>query len=134
MSDDAVIAAIHAFHDAVGRWFGREPSEDDMALMAAAMAPRFAWFGPDGSVADRMTTITRIRAARGCHAGDGFAIGIEAPAIRWREGRRVLASYVEWQRREGGGNRRRALAAFLIGPAAPGGVQWTEVAEAWIVR
>lgn len=92
MSGKSVIAAIEVFHDAVGRWFGRAPHDDDMALMAAAMAPGFAWFGPDGDALDRDATVARIRAARGCHAGDGFAIGIEAPMVRWREGPRVLAS------------------------------------------
>lgn len=127
-----VIGAIHRFHEAVGRWFGCEPRDDDMAWMASAMVPGFAWFGPDGEVLGRDATIARIRAARGCHASDGFAIGIEAPAVRWQEGPRVLASYIEWQRWGGGSNRRRAVAAFLVDPVAPGGVWWTEVAEAWI--
>ena len=52
--------------------------------------------------------------------------------MRWLDGGRALAHYVERQQLPDRITARHALAAFRAGAGAPCGALWTDLQETWI--
>jgi hypothetical protein len=119
---------IHELHDFFEAWMaGREA---DLTRFSSVLAPGFTMVGPRGAVGDREQTIAQVEVARG--RTPSLSIAIEDPVLRDDSGDRVIATYVEVHRFDGGGTARRSTVVFSRDGSAPNGVIWEHVHETFL--
>lgn len=137
MTPEAIAREIEELHRFFTAWLrGELPATDAaFARAATALAPEFRIGLTDGRALRHAEVMAWLRAAHGSRGGQApaFDIWTEEIELRWLEGGRALAAYVERQRLAADRvTARRSLAAFRAGPAAPCGVVWTDLQECWI--
>ena len=127
-SDDAVAAEIVALHDFFTQWFRGERPNDDagFARFPEALAPGFVIVSPTGVLSERDRVLAGVRGAHGSWAA-ADAIRIESVTVRLRTADTIVATYEEWQRRGGDGERGR-LSTVVFDHA----LQWRHVHETWL--
>lgn len=122
------IDELHAFFEA---YFRGEVPVDETARLELALAPEFTLVRPDGSEADRATTIGDVRDGHG-HAPD-MSIRAERHRLHRAGADLVVASYVEvhaWP--AGRANRRLATVVFGVDEVGAHGLRWLRVHETWM--
>jgi hypothetical protein len=123
---------IHELHDFFQGWLeGSLPPTDAVFVrFTAATAPDFLLIGPDGSLAGRDDTATWIRAAHGTRRD--FQLWTDEHVLRTSGSDWALATYREWQTRDGVTTVRLSSVLFTADPAAPAGLLWRHVHETWL--
>ena len=126
-TDDAVAAEIVALHDFFTGWFRGEVPNDDpsFAKFPDALAPGFVIVSPTGTLSDRDTVLAGVRGAHGSWGPDD-SIRISNVAVRIRTDETIVATYEEWQRREGTERGRLSTVVF------DSRLRWQHVHETWL--
>ncbi len=119
-------------HDFFQAWLTAAlPETDDaFARFAGTAAPGFTLISPDGRQLDRATVTAWIREAYGSRPGS--RLWTTDHAIRYEDDRCVLATYLEWQTRDGVTTCRISSALFVADGSAPNGLLWQHVHESWL--
>jgi len=138
--DDAAIAhgcehEIVELHRFFTEWFhGTVPETDEAwSRVTNVLGPDFVLVSPDGHRLERGPLLDGIRARHGGHGPtQDFEIWIRNLACRPVSAELVLATYEEWQRREGEECGRISTALFALDRQTPNGVRWLHVHETWL--
>ena len=124
------IRGLHAFFE--GYFLGTLPA-DDLSRFADVLDPAFTIVGPDGSVADRATTIEMVRQGH-AHTRDMTIECLDLELLHQGD-TTLVASYVErhaWA--DGRENRRLATVVFAADATMPHGARWVRVHETWTLH
>jgi hypothetical protein len=123
------VETLHAFFQ---QWFGGELAADSSMFdrFERVLAPGFVMVGPDGVTRERSEVIDMVRRGRG--SDPSARIWIEGFQFRGMVGDGALASYQEWQQREG--TTRGRVSSVWLRPesAMPHGVQWLHLHETFL--
>jgi hypothetical protein len=123
---------IQELHDFFQGWLegSLPPTDAVFARFTAATASDFLLIGPDGSTAGRDATAAWIRAAHGTRRG--FRLWTDEHVLRASGPNWALATYREWQTRDGATTARLSTVLFTADGAAPAGLLWRHVHETWL--
>ena len=119
-------------HDFFQAWLTAALPETDAAFarFAGTAAAGFTLISPDGQQLDRAAVTAWIRAAYGTRPGS--RLWTTDHAVRYQDGQSVLATYLEWQTRDGATTCRISSALFVGHEGAPNGLLWQHVHETWL--
>lgn len=123
---EAEIVALHVFFE---EWFRGELPQTEVAFarFGDALGDDFVIVSPTGHLSARDPILSAVYDAHGSWP-EGNAIRIEAVDVRWRLGGTVLATYEEWQTRDGATTGR--LSTVLMSTSSP--PRWLHVHETWL--
>lgn len=123
------IIELHQFFET---WLsGKAPATDAVfERFEGVMGDSFEIVTPDGTVLGREPLITGLRAAHGTRPG--LRIWIEEPRIRIETDRLRVATYEEWQERDGKTSIRLSTVVFGLDDKKINGHEWLHVHETWI--
>lgn len=126
MNWELEIIELHRFFEA---WFvGREDSLERAEL---ALHLDFTCIGPDGVLADRSTTLQRLR--NGHAHTTSLSIETRAHRLLHTADKLLIASYIERHELSDDRTNERISTAVLV-PArrGPNGLRWLHVQETWL--
>lgn len=126
MNWELEIIELHRFFEA---WFlGREDSLERAEL---ALHLDFTMIGPDGTLADRSTTLRRLRDGH-AHSTD-LRIETGDHRLLHTADDLLIATYVERHRLAGDrANERISTVVFVPTRRGPNGLRWLHVHETWL--
>lgn len=120
------VVELHRFFEA---WFRGElpKTEDAFARFGDALADSFAIVSPSGRLAQRDAILSAVFDAHGSWPAAN-TIRVDAVTVRWRGAEAVLATYEEWQTRDGVTKGR--VSTVLMTMTTP--PRWLHVHETWL--
>lgn len=130
----ACLREIGELHDFFQAWMRGELPRTDAAFarFPAALDARFMLISPAGQAAGVEETVAWIRSAHGSRPD--FRLWTTDHQVRFEAAGCVLATYQEWQTRDGVTTTRLSSVLFRADPAAPNGVAWVHVHETWLAQ
>ena len=125
-------AEICELHDFFQAWFtgALANTDEQFARFADVMAEEFAIISPSGTLAERPTLLTGLRAAHGRQPG--IRIWTQNHQLRHQAGDLALLTYEEWQTAATGTTGRLSTVLFQAQTEAPNGVASLHVHETWL--
>ncbi len=123
------IIELHQFFE---KWLSGKAAATDAVFerFEGVIGEAFEIIGPDGTVLDREPLIMSLRAAHGTRLG--LRIWIEKPRIRFETDQLRVATYEEWQERDGKTAIRLSTVVFGLDDKKINGHEWLHVHETWI--
>ena len=127
LADAAVTSEVVALHEFFEGWFRGEIVNDDaaFALLPKALAAEFVIISPSGAAMSRRAVLDGVRGAHGTWTPDD-SIWIDNVVVRHRDAKTVVATYEEWQRRDG--SERGRVSTVVL---STDGV-WLHLQETWL--
>lgn len=124
------VVDLHEFFEG---WLGGSLPDDagTFARVESALAGEFEITAPSGETMDGDAIRSSLRESHGVHAGEAFAIRIEAVRPRFSPGDHCLLTYQEHQTVGDRETARKSTALFRAAPDAPNGVEWCHLQETW---
>lgn len=132
--DRQIQQEIKALHQFFQDWFnGTLPrTEESFVRFSSVMGSDFEIVSPQGQLVARSPLLERLEAAHGIYRDQPCRIWVENPRVRQVAADLWLATYEEWQDREGQTRGRLSSALFQARSTAPNGVIWRHVHETWL--
>lgn len=135
--DERCRAEVVELHQFLEAWSNAElPATDEaFARFGDVLASSFLIIDPDGSMVGRQPIVDAIRGAHGRWLEQPGRIRIENYRLHHAAGGLALATYEEWHDFPGAPEKTVGrLSSVLFGStdAAPNGLEWLHLHEAWI--
>lgn len=127
-------AEIREFHHVLNGWFSGtlERTKQGLSGLANVIAEDFILISPRGVIDRAAPLMAEIEAAHGVQSGVAFSIRIDDCRLRFADGRHCLATYEEWQQREGVTTARLATVLFRVRAGTRHGLEWLHLHETWL--
>jgi hypothetical protein len=126
------IREVHELHEFFVHWFRGLVGPERLERLSSALSADFRMISPSGVTDDRRSILKSMAGAHG--RVEQIEIWIENAEIRWQTEEACLATYEEWQKRDGEVAARTSSVLFEVSTAAPNGLAWRHLHETWLPR
>lgn len=128
---DVVEKEVRELHRFFQDWYRGKLDDEAFRRFPGVMGEGFTIILPDASVLPRETIVEAVRSQKGSDAE--AELWIENVRVIHSESEFVVATYEEWQGREGRDARGRlSTVVFMRDEETPNGLIWRHVHETWL--
>ena len=125
------VVELHQFFQ---QWLSGSLTRTDATFgrVAQALGSGFTLITPDGVLVEREALLHSLREAHGTRPD--LQIGIKEFRVHHREGKILVATYLEWQQSAGSLTVRLSTAIFRETDDRPNNLQWLHVHDTWVSK
>lgn len=128
---DTVAREVRELHRFFQNWYRGELEDEAFQRFSGVIGEGFTINLPDASVLPRETIVEAVRSQKG--SDTDAELWIENVRLVHSEATFLVATYEEWQGREGRAPRGRlSTVVFTRDDDAPNGLVWRHVHETWL--